>query len=258
MSVADEVRRYWDDDSEVYDDVAHHHPTDAAEQAAWAAALSDALPAAPAKVLDCGAGTGFLSLIAARLGHRVTALDLSPGMLGRLKAKADAAGLDIEVVEGPAEEPPPGGFDVVMERHLLWTLPDPAAALSAWRAAAPDGRLVLFEGLWGAGDPMQAFRRRARAALTQLEAWRAAAGGSGHGHGRHEGHHAEYPEHLRRAMPLGGGTTPSAVARLVAESGWPAPQLRRLRDVEWAASLRLPWAERLIGGPPRFSITAGP
>jgi len=56
-SVADEVRRYWDADSVVYDDVPNHHPTGAAELAAWMAALSDLLPPAPSRVLDCGAGT---------------------------------------------------------------------------------------------------------------------------------------------------------------------------------------------------------
>ena len=119
MSVADEVRRYWNADSAVYDDVPHHHPTAPAERAAWTAALAGLLPPAPSRVLDCGAGTGFLSIAVAQLGHRVTALDLSPGMLSRLRAKAEASGVEVEVVEGGAEQPPPGEFDVVIERHLL-------------------------------------------------------------------------------------------------------------------------------------------
>src|SRR5580698_6559665 len=137
MAILDEIRTFWDDDAATYDDAPGHHPTSAAAQAAWTAALESLLPAPPARVLDCGAGTGFLSLIAARQGHKVTALDLSPGMLERLRSKAAAEGLGIEVVEGPAEEPPAGPFDVVIERHLIWTLPDPEAALRAWRRVAP-------------------------------------------------------------------------------------------------------------------------
>ena len=250
MSVADEVRRYWNDDSAVYDDVAHHHPTGAAEQAAWTAALAELLPPAPCRVLDCGAGTGFLSLLAARLGHRVTALDLSPGMLGRLTAKAEAAGLDIEVVEGAAEQPPAGEFDAVMERHLLWTLPDPGGALQAWRRAAPSGRLLVIEGTWGAADPFERLRRRAQRFVIDISS--AATGAP-----RRAGHHAEYPESLRAVMPLGSGTTPEALATVVVAAGWPAPRLHRLRDVEWASTLSQPWLERLFGSAPRFALVAG-
>lgn len=244
MSVTDQVRHYWDDDSEVYDTAPHHHPTDPAEQAAWSAALEAALPPPPAAVLDCGAGTGFLSLIAARLGHRVTAVDLSPRMLERLGDKAAAERLEVRVVAGPAEEPPSGPFDAVMERHLLWTLPDPLQALQAWRAVAPSGRLVLVEGLWGRVDPAERLRARARELL--------AAARRQHG----GGHHAPYPEELRTAMPLGEGTTPSKLVELAASAGWRAPRLVRLRDVEWAATVRLPVPERLLGTSPRFLLTA--
>ncbi|MHB1536288.1 MAG: class I SAM-dependent methyltransferase, partial [Acidimicrobiales bacterium] len=120
MLTADEIRSYWDADAATYDDATNHRPTSPAERAAWAGALSRLLPSAPARVLDCGAGTGFLSLLAARLGHQVTALDLSGAMLERLRERADGEGLEIDVREGSATEPPPGPFDVVMERHLLW------------------------------------------------------------------------------------------------------------------------------------------
>ena len=250
MSVADEVRRYWDEDSAVYDGVPHHHPTDVAEQAAWSAALRDLLPPPPARVLDCGAGTGFLSLTAARLGHQVTALDLSPGMLAQLRDKAAAGGLAVEVVEGPAEEPPAGEFDAVIERHLAWTLPDPAGTLRAWRKAAPAGRLVLFEGLWGAADPLDRLRRSVRRLM-------ASCPGTGGTSDQRRGHHAEYPASLREIMPLGAGTTPSALTSFVADAGWPAPRLYRLRDIEWASTLGLGLPGRILGVAPRFAVVAG-
>src|SRR5204863_8963963 len=103
-------------------------------------------------ILDAGAGTGAISLLLAGLGYRVTALDLSPDMLALAEAKAGRLGLDIETVVAPATEPPPGPFDAVVERHLLWTAPDPAAARRAWRGAAP--RLVSYEGIFGQRDPL--------------------------------------------------------------------------------------------------------
>jgi SAM-dependent methyltransferase len=204
-----------------------------------------------------GAGTGFLSLIAARLGHRVTALDLSSAMLGRLRAKAAADGLEVATVLGSATEPPtagpaPGGaeggpgagFDVVIERHLVWTLPDPSQALAAWRAVAPGGRLVLIESLWGQVDPIERRRADARRLLHRLR--RAAPE-----------HHAEYGDDLRRALPFGTGTRPDRLVETVAGAGWVAPRVRRLRDVEWAERSELGPAERLLGVTPRFAVVAG-
>jgi ubiquinone/menaquinone biosynthesis C-methylase UbiE len=242
VAILDEIRRFWDTDAATYDRAEGHRPTSAAVNAAWTAALEAMLPTPPARVLDCGAGTGFLSLIAARLGHRVTALDVSEQMLARLRAAAETHHLDVEVVPGPADEPP-GSFDAVMERHLLWTLPDPGAALRAWRAAAPEGRLVAIESLWGTADPLEALRARAWRAVRR---WRDAP----------PDHHGPYPEEVRAALPLGTGTHPREVVELVSAAGWANPRLVRLRDVEWASSLELRLPERLLGVTPRFAVAA--
>jgi SAM-dependent methyltransferase len=243
MDLQERIRSYWNTDAATYDNVPHHRPTSQAEQAAWATAVARLLPPPPARVLDCGAGTGFLSLIAARQGHKVTALDLSPGMLERLRLKATEEGLGIEVVEGPAEEPPPGPFDVVIERHLIWTLPDPEAALRAWRRVAPMGRLVLFEGVWGGVDPVEVLKGKGRHLLAKVR--------------QTPDHHAPYEHDVSAALPLGRGTHPSGVVAAVMAAGWPDPWLERLRDVEWAATLDLPLVDRLLGVPPRYVVTAG-
>jgi SAM-dependent methyltransferase len=244
MSSADEIRAYWDADAATYDKSSDHRPRSAAEAAAWVTALSRFLPPAPARVLDCGAGTGFLSLMAAGLGHRVTALDLSGGMLTQLRARAEQEDLAIEVVEGSASEPPPGPFDAVIERHVLWTLPDPIAALGAWRNSAPFGRLVLIESLWGGIDPGEGIKARARDVLRKARRTPGA-------------HHGAYSGELRGQLPLGDGTHPSRIVELVEEAGWSAPRIERLRDVEWAAAIQLRFPERLLGVPPRFVVLAG-
>lgn len=245
MAFLDDVRRFWDDDAATYDKSPGHHPVAPAVQAAWLDAVRRFLPPAPARVLDVGAGTGFLALQAAQLGHVVTALDLSSGMLDHLRAKAAASGLSVTTVVGGADAPPDGLFDAVIERHVLWTLPDPSGALTAWRRVCPSGRLVLFETRWGvAADPWSLRRARMQSRLHQML-------------GHPSDHHAEYSSSLRDSLPLGRGTPPSELVALVERAGWGSAQVVDLAEVG-RATLRakpLPW--RVFGVNTPFVVTAG-
>ena len=243
VDILDDVRTYWEADAAGYDAVPSHHPADPGVRAAWAAALARHLPPPPARVLDCGAGTGFLTLIAARLGHRVVSLDLSESMLARLRAKAAVEDLAVEVVVGAADQPPAGPFDAVMERHLLWTLPDPVHALRAWRSVTPHGRLLSVEGIWGSADPAEKVRGWARTRTARLL-------------GRHHDHHAPYPAHVLAQAPLANRTTPASVVLAIEEAGWRGPLMERLSDVEWAIRLTLPALLRALGVPPVFLVVA--
>jgi ubiquinone/menaquinone biosynthesis C-methylase UbiE len=79
-------------------------------------------------------------------------------MVARARTKlAGAAG--VTLTEGDAFEPslPPAAYDVVLCRHVLWAMPDPALALPRWvRLLAPGGRLVLVEGSWSTGAGLTA------------------------------------------------------------------------------------------------------
>lgn len=154
MSTDTDDRQFWDAAADTFDDEPDHGLRDPQVRAAWAARLRSWLPAAPSDVLDLGCGTGSLALLAAGDGHRVTAVDRSARMAERAREKL--AGTDTRVLVGGAAEPPvpAGAFDVVLVRHVLWALPDPAAALRYWtRLLRPGGRLVLIEGRWGAPNP---------------------------------------------------------------------------------------------------------
>ncbi|MGZ4448603.1 MAG: class I SAM-dependent methyltransferase [Nocardioides sp.] len=153
-------RALWDAEAAAFDEAPDHGLRDPAVRAVWRDLLLGALPAAPGRVADLGAGTGTLSLLLADAGFRVDGVDLSPEMVRLARAKA-AGRDDVTFVEADASAPPleAGRYDAVVCRHVLWALPDPVAALRRWEALlAPGGRLVLVEGRWATGAGLAAAR----------------------------------------------------------------------------------------------------
>ncbi|MFJ7908043.1 class I SAM-dependent methyltransferase [Kitasatospora sp. NPDC096204] len=145
------IAEYWDAAAAAFDQEPDHGLRAEPVRAAWVRRVRGWVPGAAADVLDVGCGTGSLSLLLAADGHRVTGVDLAPRMVGRARAKLVAAGLTARFLVGDAGAPPlrDGSFDVLLSRHLLWTLPEPERALRAWvRLLRPGGRLVLVEGRW--------------------------------------------------------------------------------------------------------------
>ncbi|MFN8157167.1 MAG: GNAT family N-acetyltransferase [Candidatus Nanopelagicales bacterium] len=160
LDVADpEVQREWDDAAGSFDDEPDHGLRDPRAREAWRRLLTSLLPAAPSNVADIGCGTGTLSVLLAEAGHRVRALDLSSRMVEKARAKAHDAGVEVDVVTGDASYPPwpAGSVDVVLARHVVWALPDPAGSLGRWLGLLrPGGRLVLVEGFWHTGAGLHA------------------------------------------------------------------------------------------------------
>ncbi|MET9631730.1 class I SAM-dependent methyltransferase [Lentzea sp. NPDC006480] len=149
---------FWDEQAATFDEEPDHGLRDAGVRAAWAELLLPLMPSASSEVVDLGCGTGSLAVLLAEAGHRVRGVDLAERMVEAATAKARAAGTTAEFVQGDAAEPPyaPASADVVLARHVLWALPDPAAALKAWvRLLKPNGRLVLVEGHWSTGSGLK-------------------------------------------------------------------------------------------------------
>lgn len=161
----------WDAEAVGFDEEPDHGLRAPEVRQAWAARLRSWLPERPADVLDLGCGTGSLALLAAEQGHRVTGVDGSPAMVARARAKL--AGRDAVFLLGDAAAPPVGErlFDVVLVRHVLWALPDPARVLRHWRGLLrPGGRFVLVEGVWGTVTPVGIPADRLTGLLAQLTA----------------------------------------------------------------------------------------
>jgi SAM-dependent methyltransferase len=160
----DLVRDEWDAAAAGFDLEPDHGMLRPSTRAAWWAVLAGFLPATPARVADLGCGTGTVSALLAEHGYEVTGVDLSPKMVDLARVKAESAGLLVRFEVGNAAEPhlDAGGFDVVFARHVVWALPDPAAALAGWATLlAPDGRFVFVGGRWNTGAGLSADALRA-------------------------------------------------------------------------------------------------
>jgi ubiquinone/menaquinone biosynthesis C-methylase UbiE len=115
-------------------------------------------------VLDVACGTGNAARPAARAGAHVTGLDLAPKLLEQGRAKAEKEGLEIELVEGDAEELPfeDGSFDRVLSTFGHMFAPrHQRTADEMTRVCRPGGTIVtatwtadgVFGALSAAGAP---------------------------------------------------------------------------------------------------------
>lgn len=104
------------------------------------------------RFLDVAAGSGALSIPAARLGARVLAVDQSPAMLELLTARARREGLDIQtrVMDGHALELDDASFDVAGSQFGVMLFPDmPKGIREMARVVVPGGRVLVT----AYGDP---------------------------------------------------------------------------------------------------------
>jgi ubiquinone/menaquinone biosynthesis C-methylase UbiE len=145
------VRRHWHERAATFDDVAHHGLHTAEQAEAWRVVLRRLATRPGLRVLDVGSGTGFLSLLLAEMGNAVDGIDIAPAMVERAQQKAAERGLSATFSLGDAEalNAADSIYDLLVERHVLWTLPHPAEALVKWRRVLrPGGRIGLVEGDW--------------------------------------------------------------------------------------------------------------
>jgi SAM-dependent methyltransferase len=98
------------------------------------------------RLLDVAAGSGALSLPAARLGARVLATDISPAMLALLERRARDEALSIEtrVMDGHALELEDGSFDMAGSQFGVMLFPDmPRGVAEMARVVLPGGRVLV-------------------------------------------------------------------------------------------------------------------
>jgi ubiquinone/menaquinone biosynthesis C-methylase UbiE len=97
-------------------------------------------------VLDVACGSGNATIPAAKSGAATTGLDITPELLEAARTNAAEAGVEIEFVEGDAQDLPfeDAGFDVVLSVFGCMFAPDHAkTAAELSRVLRPGGRLVV-------------------------------------------------------------------------------------------------------------------
>ncbi|MGH3458163.1 class I SAM-dependent methyltransferase [Aeromicrobium sp.] len=112
-------------------------------------------------VLEVAVGTG-LNIPLYDPGTAVVGIDLSPAMLEIGRRRAQAAGRDVDLREGDAQDLPfdDGSFDSVVCTFSLCNIPDPDVALAEMHRVLRDrGRLILVDHIRSSVRPVRWFQR---------------------------------------------------------------------------------------------------
>lgn len=170
------IRQRWNNRAETFDLSPGHGIHSQDEKNEWVNLFAGVVGTTPVSVLDVGSGTGVLSLVLAEMGHRVTGVDLAEAMVQKARDKFKKHHLAGEFTVGDAENLPfeEHTFDIVINRHVVWSLTDPKRAFKEWkRVLKPGGKLVIIDGNWGKntspGRRIRCFLGRVLILLTEFK-----------------------------------------------------------------------------------------
>ena len=116
-------------------------------------------------VLDVACGSGNLALPAARLGARVTGIDIAPNLVEAARLAAKREGLPIDLHEGDAEALPypDATFETTISMFGVMFAPRPELAMAElFRVTRPGGRIALANWTPGSfiGEMLRAHVKR--------------------------------------------------------------------------------------------------
>lgn len=146
----EQIRQYWNSRAEGYTLSNREELEDEHRIFLWEQQIRRALNGRVCRhVLDVGCGPGFFSVLLARLGYEVTAVDYTENMLTEARKNAAHYGVDIDFRRMDAQKLDfeDGIFDLVISRNVLWNLEQPEQAYREWlRVLKPNGTLMNFDG----------------------------------------------------------------------------------------------------------------
>ena len=161
--IRDEIREYWSLRAPTFDASPGHGIREGAEKQAWLNMLERQIGAAKGRsVLDLACGTGEISHLLHDYGLKVTGLDWSDAMLAIARQKAIDRNSGIRFITGDAENTrePDASYDLIVNRHLVWTLVDPQTAFHHWFSLLkPGGSLLVIDGDFGKKNLLQRLLR---------------------------------------------------------------------------------------------------
>lgn len=146
----DSMARYWSQDAENYGNIIADELASFRVEA-WQKLLQEKLPAGTRKVLDLGCGPAFFSIILAKMGYEVTAVDCSAGMLEQARNMIKRSGVEVNLQQMDINHMdfPEESFDAIVSRNVTWTLSNPWQVYNeCLRLLRPQGRLLLFDANW--------------------------------------------------------------------------------------------------------------
>ncbi len=153
LDPSEETREAWDNIAQGYDEFVTPTHMWLASEGLRRAGLKPGM-----RFLDVAAGSGALSIPAARLGAQVLSTDLSPLMLERLEARAHEEGLDVEtrVMDGHTLDLEDESFDVSGSQFGVMLFPDmPRGIAELARVTRPGGRVLM--NVYGAPEKIEFF-----------------------------------------------------------------------------------------------------
>ena len=149
-NLREEIKEYWSMRAATFDEQPGHEIFSETERSAWHALFERHFGKGNGrKALDLASGTGVICHLMHDLGFEVTGMDWSEVMLEKARAKSKKRESNIRFLLGDAERTleDDESYDVIVTRHLVWTLVDPAAAFAEWfRVLKPGGKLLVVDG----------------------------------------------------------------------------------------------------------------
>lgn len=150
FTLRDEIKEYWSLRAETFDQSAGHEIFSEKERNAWHQLIIQHLGKGNGRfALDMASGTGVISHLLYDLGFQTTGLDWSDAMLVKARKKSIKRQSNIKFIVGDAEKTmqPLGTFDVITNRHLVWTLVDPISAIDHWfELLKSGGKILIVDG----------------------------------------------------------------------------------------------------------------
>ena len=242
----DKVKDYWNERSSTFDLSPGHAIGSREEREAWVSLFQDKFGKGIRKILDIGSGTGFLSLILAEMGYDVVGVDISEEMLENAKKKTVDRGVKLEFKLGDAEALPfkSGFFDAIVNKAVLWTLPNPKKALVEWkRVLKPGGKLCFFLHEPHHDGITQPFRRQlGNVLILCIE--------------RRNPWHSLSNKKLGVELPFRGGVEPSVITELLEDAGFEQVSAEQMHEISRLKTEKMPLCYRIAHNHIQYCYTA--
>lgn len=149
------VRAEYNKVADGYNTTAAGHDIPAEAEPLYKSDLLEMLGETSKRTLEIGVGTGRFAALLDAWDFEITGIDFSPEMLKH--AQENLPHLDLRLIDDAETMPddffPPASFDLIVCRQVSCHFLDPIKTFAKWKNwLAPNGRVVIIEGLWSRCD----------------------------------------------------------------------------------------------------------